>query len=174
MIDKLVSEIEKALENDLYFVALNTAMILPDVCGKAEYPTLGTETRYKQWLDTFMFNKERKYNTPTPDLNSKMLYDLRCSLLHSGNPNVNKKFVDKFTLKIHKDNGIYTDGASATEHIDGTFETSYTVDVRGLCFHLCTFAADYYETNKCKFNFINYNLFDADEYMAKLKIKTDN
>ncbi len=37
MIVELIQDIRKALENDLYFVALSSALILPDICGKAAY-----------------------------------------------------------------------------------------------------------------------------------------
>lgn len=38
MIIQLVQDIRKALENNLYFVALSSALTLPDICGKAAYP----------------------------------------------------------------------------------------------------------------------------------------
>jgi len=38
MIDKLIEEINLALDNNLYIIALNTSLTLPDICGKAEYP----------------------------------------------------------------------------------------------------------------------------------------
>ncbi len=40
MILRIIDEIEKALNHDLYFAALNLALTLPDICGKAEYPSL--------------------------------------------------------------------------------------------------------------------------------------
>lgn len=46
---KLIEEINLALDNNLYLVALNTALTLPDICGKAEYPDLGPTARYKKW-----------------------------------------------------------------------------------------------------------------------------
>ena len=39
MIERLVQEIRTALKNELYFVALSSAITLPDICGKAAYPT---------------------------------------------------------------------------------------------------------------------------------------
>ena len=35
MILRIIDEIEKALNHDLYFAALNLALTLPDICGKA-------------------------------------------------------------------------------------------------------------------------------------------
>ena len=47
----LTNEIEKALKNNLYLVALNTALTLPDICGKAEFPNKSTTKRYIEWFD---------------------------------------------------------------------------------------------------------------------------
>ena len=43
MVEKIVEEIRIALENKLYFVALNSALTLPDICGKAEFSNMKTE-----------------------------------------------------------------------------------------------------------------------------------
>ena len=52
MIIRLVQDIRKALENELYFVALSSALTLPDICGKAAYPTeRSTRKRYILWYD---------------------------------------------------------------------------------------------------------------------------
>lgn len=49
MINKLINEIEKALKNELYLIALNSSLILPDICGKAEYKNNGNRSRYVAW-----------------------------------------------------------------------------------------------------------------------------
>ena len=54
MIDKLIEEINKALENELYFSALSLALTLPDICGKAEYPDKGSTSRYQLWYDEYI------------------------------------------------------------------------------------------------------------------------
>ena len=52
MIIRLVQDIRKALENELYFVALSSALTLPDICGKAAYPTKqSSRKRYILWYD---------------------------------------------------------------------------------------------------------------------------
>lgn len=38
MVQRIVDDIRAALDHDLYFAALSTALTLPDICGKAEYP----------------------------------------------------------------------------------------------------------------------------------------
>ena len=52
MVIRLIQDIRKALENDLYFVALNSALTLPDICGKAARPTeRSSRKRYILWYD---------------------------------------------------------------------------------------------------------------------------
>ena len=52
MIIRLIQDIRKALENELYFVALSSALTLPDICGKAAYSTeRSSRKRYILWYD---------------------------------------------------------------------------------------------------------------------------
>lgn len=47
MVNRLVEDINRALDNDAYFAALSLALTLPDICGKAKYPTeKSTKKRY--------------------------------------------------------------------------------------------------------------------------------
>ena len=54
MINILVKEIKSSLNNKLFFVALNAALTLPDICGKAEYPNAEVGERYKNWINTYL------------------------------------------------------------------------------------------------------------------------
>ena len=53
MVDRLLEDLEKSLDNDCYFAALSLALALPDICGRAEYPELSSSSkkRYIQWYD---------------------------------------------------------------------------------------------------------------------------
>ena len=59
MIKKLITEINEALSNNLYFAALSLALTLPDICGKAEYPEKGSTSRYKLWYDEYIGQYEK-------------------------------------------------------------------------------------------------------------------
>ena len=133
MIDKLIEEINKALENELYFSALSLALTLPDICGKAEYPDKGSTSRYQLWYDEYI----GQYENPTfsekdidedldnnikeellktknmPYLSGEVVYNFRCSLFHQGNPNLDeieyekrkkkKCPIDKFVVVVEKE-----------------------------------------------------------------------
>ena len=52
MIDRIIHDIRGALNNNLFFAALNCALTLPDICGKAEYPSeQSSKKRYIDWYD---------------------------------------------------------------------------------------------------------------------------
>ena len=89
MILKLVQDIRKSLEKDLYFAALISAIILPDICGKVEFPEeKSSRKRYILWYDKEIGKYEKNPNDKVnmPYLSGEVIYNLRCSLLHEGNP----------------------------------------------------------------------------------------
>ena len=40
MMDRLIDEIYVNMNNNCFLTALSTALSIPDICGKAEYPNL--------------------------------------------------------------------------------------------------------------------------------------
>lgn len=163
MIQKLIDEINIALNQELYLVALTTALTLPDVCGKAEYPNDKTGARYKKWYDTFVADK---------NLTAEYVYKLRCSLLHEGNSEAHDHSDVKFQLMTNTySNPWGIDFCINTEitHADGTAESKITVYVGYLCTALCRAAIDYYNKNKDKFDFINYSIQDMSQIMGVIK-----
>ncbi len=172
MVKQLINEINLALDNNLYLVALNTALTLPDICGKAEYPNeKSSKKRYINWYDNhigrYEINPENeKCGINMPYLSGKIVYSLRCSLLHQGNPNIDGKHNINFSLAIEKKNkfNIYVDSASC-----GNDERTYRVSIRRLCCILWWTAEEYYKNNKEKFDFFNYCIVDIDEERKKIE-----
>ena len=70
MIEKLIRDINKSLDNDCYFAALLMALILPDICWKAKYPADGVTKRYITWYNEYIGN----YEKPTSKYDEDMLY----------------------------------------------------------------------------------------------------
>lgn len=177
MVQRLVDDIRAALDNDLYFAALSTALTLPDICGKAEYPNENsTKKSYIDWYNNEIGRYEKNPHQSTkeemPYLSGEVIYSLRCSLLHAGNPNVDnaqltKKnaslLIDHFVLKVEKkkDFDIYSDSSGISD-IFGQHRREYTMSVRRICLILCCVAEDYYKENKEKFKF-NYEILDWDK-----------
>lgn len=170
MIIKLVEEIEKALKHELYLVALNTALTLPDICGCALYPKLGTTARYKKWYSEYV-GKYEKFKEDTPSLSADVVYSLRNSFVHQGNPNIKKgtNNIDKFILNIQKEEILLVDTVSKiSNQYTGVTRTEYNVNVRRLCFILCNTAKQFYLHNKSLFDFFNYHIHDLDKQFEKV------
>ena len=107
-IEVLIDEVEKALTNELYLIALISALTIPDVFCKIEYGNGGGDN-YVKWVDNFVVDSfgikygDKKYlgryerdesdvgcnktlnekylNSPTAMCGDNC-YQLRCSLLH--------------------------------------------------------------------------------------------
>ena len=177
MIDRLVQDIRKALENELYFAALSSALTLPDICGKAERPTeKSSKKRYILWYDEEIgkYEKNPDDKDDMPYLSGEVIYSLRCSLLHEGNPNMkndglgNTQSIDHFSLVIEKAKPFdpYTDASIIME--DGNKKVrEYRMNVRRMCMILCNVAEAYYKENRNNFHF-NYEIIDWDEVTLHL------
>lgn len=84
MINHIVNEIKIAYQNGLYMSALSLALMLPDICGKVEYPKLCPGKRYKKWFEEYIGRYEKptvQEDTQTPYLSDEVAYQLRCSVL---------------------------------------------------------------------------------------------
>lgn len=175
MVERLINEVNIALENRLYLVALNTALTLPDICGKAKYPELKTASRYKKWYQEHVgqYEKSTKSSDNMPYLSADVVYQLRCALLHQGNPNVDTNTgIDCFELVIEVPQtwiAIYADCSSICEHADKTVTRNYRVSIHRLCLILCETARAFYMKNKELFNFFNYTIIDMEEETKKMQ-----
>ncbi len=171
MINQLTNEIYRALDAELYLVALCTALTLPDICGKAELPNeTSTAKRYKMWYEKHIGQFEKSpddNNNDMPYLSADVVYDLRCSLLHQGNPNVNqqKTNIDRFELIIQRFDGleICFDSSTVITHADGTSTRIIKVNIKSLCWKLCDAAKIFFEKYKDKFTFFDYKIVDMNK-----------
>lgn len=185
MVDLLIADLEKSLDNDCYFAALSLALALPDICGRAEYPHLATSSkkRYIQWYDEYIGQYEKppkkdENDEDMPYLSGEVVYQLRCSLLHQGTPNIDKEKIknnenkiDRFVLVVEKKNDfdLYSDGASVCwNHVSSNQFRNYRINVRRFCLIVSRVAKSYYESNKDKFNFINCHVIDWDQELDRM------
>lgn len=91
----LVEELEKALDAGLYAMALNTALIIPEICGALESPDgIATAARYKKWFDVYVTKAYTDY------ISSDEVYGLRCVALHHELHNDDKPSYDRIMFEI--------------------------------------------------------------------------
>lgn len=154
MINELIKEIAIALKNDCWFVALNTALTLPDICGKAEYPDYGDKRRYIEWL--------KKYELGIDNfIKASEVYALRNCMLHQGTPSIkgNGKNIDEFEIIINS-NKQSSITMGAIYNTPDKYVLS--VNVLHICQMLCRSAKAYYDKNKDKLKFFNYRVVSLD------------
>lgn len=178
MIDRIVKEIDSSIRNENFLSALALALTLPDVCGKVEYPTEGTGSRYKKWYDEYVGKYEKPpiiysdedpnkvVNDDMPYMSGEIVYSLRNCFLHQGTPNIEKERIreprcqiNHFTLTIAS---AMNGGSSSVSRNCFMSDDRRTLEINivNLCCKLCLVAKSYYKENKAKFNFFQYDLQD--------------
>jgi hypothetical protein len=77
-VDIILKEIEGALKCGLYYLAVTSALTLPDICAALESPAGTTNGQsYKAWYDTWLASKY-------PRIASEDMWVLRCAVVHEG------------------------------------------------------------------------------------------
>jgi len=168
-----IAEIRCCLSVKCYFAALSLALALPDICGKAEYPNGGNAARYIQWFNRYIGNDEKPksvysvYDKNMPYLSGEVVFNLRCSFLHAGNPGIDKEKikeeccrVDRFNVELgepfcSREASVSYGAGMQICHRECTF------NVIQLCNELCGTAEKYYRKNREKFNFFDYHLTEV-------------
>lgn len=165
MVNRIIEEIQKSLKQDNYLAALTMALTLPDICGKAAEPSLGTGARYKKWYkDNVVLHEKTSdpHGADMPYLSEEVIYQLRNSMLHQGNPNVDAKSIreeqckiDQFVLFV---DDPYDSGLSTVSYGKGLEITNRKLQVNLIlvCNRICEAAKEYYESNTKCFDFFNY------------------
>ena len=178
MLKRIISECQKCIDNECFIAALELALTIPDICGRAEYPRENNTTRYIRWYNTYIAPYEKPsapYGTDMPYSSGELIYNLRNSLIHQGTPNIDASRikeerckVDEFVLTI---GNPYDGGTSKVSYGKGMTITERMLEINivNLCKKLCATASGYYDENKDKFNFFQYRLQDVrrieDEYI---------
>ncbi|MCH5151552.1 MAG: hypothetical protein J1F65_02700 [Clostridiales bacterium] len=165
MVERIVNEVATGLRNRCYISALTTALTLPDICGKAKYTREGVGARYTQWLNDYVCTNQPFALNADADI----MYDLRCRLLHEGNPSIAKNKVKQFSLIIRENSPMGINEAVNVEiKPDGSkVWHNYNVDVVLLCEKICEAALTYYRSNKERFDFFDYRITNTDYRTAQ-------
>ena len=181
MIDRIIDDINKALDSGAYLAALSLALVLPDMCAKACYPEENrNNVRYRKWYDEYIgayehppWNERITEDNHNPYLSGEVVYNLRCNVLHQATPNIIKdeikidenNKIDKFILLVQKKNqyDIYSDTSIVHySNLPDSEIREYRVNVRRLCMIITRTCKGYYEENRNQFDFLNYRIVDID------------
>lgn len=180
MVDEIVREVNACLDNGCCIAGLSLALTLPDICGKAYYPQLGNKRRYIKWFNEYIGQfecDEEGAEVGIPYLSGELVYSLRCSLLHQGNPNIkeNEFGIVYFELIYRQQEGSHVFCGSSQAQIikdengnDKAINKELSINVRNLCWKICRLAEVCYKKDKDKFDFFNYNLVDTDYHTRNL------
>lgn len=75
---ELVDSVLSSLKNKNWYSALIVSLILPDICGKIQYPNKRSQERYTEWFNHYLIDIYKGF------LTANDCYALRCSYLHEG------------------------------------------------------------------------------------------
>ena len=103
---ELIDSIKTALDNKNWYVALVSCLILPDICGKIEFPTLqSTSQRYVKWFNKYLLHKYTRNvgseRTKHVFLSGEDCYAFRCSLVHEGTSDITTQRVQQALTNFH-------------------------------------------------------------------------
>lgn len=164
MIDRLVADIDTALKNGAFMSALALALTLPDACGKAAYPKLGDTKRYITWFNRYV--KHTGYtDSDMPYLSGEIVFNLRCSFLHQNTPNIDKNKIKTERCRVDEFALVTVDDLSygISSKVIGRGEEAYRelhIGIKHLCLIIMDAAKTYYQSNREKFDFIQYRIID--------------
>jgi len=83
--EDILKSIELSLQNENWYSALVLSLVLPDICGKLQYPDKKSQKRYSEWFDKYFGEEYAEY------LSGNDCYALRCSYLHEGSSSIEKQ-----------------------------------------------------------------------------------
>lgn len=179
---KIIEEIRKCLDNDLYTAALALSLTIPDICGNIEYPKISlSATKYKKWYREWIGKYEissESFDEGIPYESADVIYSLRCNMLHSGNIDIEKKCgIDNFELLTVPKNSCSCN--TSCREIEWYSDDkgrkiicsrSLTINVRILCEKLCAAATKFYYDNQEKFALEN-KFVDIDRRTRRIFLK---
>lgn len=153
-IHELVIQTEAALSARLYFLALNTALVIPDICA-AMSSTNGAASakKYENWYNKWARPKYTKrllaragsdfnFGPQESAINGRICYGYRCGVLHQG-----RSYHDYITgyWRI-----IFTEKQSRSdEPFHQNFaENVLLIDIDEFCYEIIEGYEDWYESSK--------------------------
>lgn len=153
--NNLIREIRSDLKFGNYLSALALSLIIPDICAKALYGRTGRDN-YIKWYDENIGMNYRSENDAMPYLDGDVVYQLRCSILHSGHYDLEnlghikeQNKVNEFKLYVDEES-CFVDSSASYDH--NTHYRTLEINIKKLCEKVCLVAEAEYNSNKEKFD----------------------
>ena len=173
--EMFVESIEDALDKECYLPALALTLVLPDICGAYEYPTIykkkdeykghkGQGAAYAKWYDEYIYkyelcdfsNSYLKELQKKTTLTGEYCWKLRCGLLHNGSLDIDdiwsgkniQDFVDfKFTVSKGTQYGHGGSASISTYSYKAEKEITIELDLVTFCKKILAIFKNVYLTN---------------------------
>ena len=164
MLENIIQDIILAKNNKANISALSLALTLPSVLSNIEYGKKTGGTEYKEWFDKWVYDKYYKQPPSENELINKAIeatkfdgfncYALRCSLLHSGNTDLEddkgRRKIDHFVLCTSETSTHEGDVSICDVSSTGTNNVYVSINVVGLIDSIVSGAREYISANKEK------------------------
>lgn len=140
----LLKEIEHALNNGLYFMALQSTLTLPDICGALQSSNgEANRDKYMTWYDTYA--KESNSNA----ISGRDCYYFRCSCVHQGISQHSKSSYKRILFLVPNNN--------YTMH-NNIINDALNIDIKIFCSNMISSVRKWEQEMKNNPNFIkNYD-----------------
>lgn len=167
MLDK-INDIKIAINNKAYQSALSLSLTLPAICSEVENWN-SEHQNYVKWCDTHIPKDRFISNIPgfeSNELNGEVIYQLRCSVLHSGTSNIKQKFgiaINSFSLWADESGQVNFGYEYQKKTINGKETFNTKIDLVYLVETLCECAEDFYNNWPDKTDF--------DDHVVKIEIR---
>lgn len=151
-----LTQIELALQHNLYLIALSNALSLPDICGALNSEdNKASGKKYEAWYNKYAFGKCSTH------LDGHSCYKFRCSLLHQGSTQDSSEYnKSKFSRILFLEPSKNSPFCFHDNIFGSNNELVLNIDVITFCKGMITAVREWYEEVNSIEPFIsNYNNF---------------
>lgn len=132
-----IDSIKLAVSNENWYGALFIALIIPDICGKIEFPIKHTNKRYPEWFDKYVRHKYEFGDCFQEDgtifMTGEDCYALRCALLHEGHQDLRTQKANEKIQRID----FVVPKSGINRHKINASNIEYQLEVDKFCLDIC-------------------------------------
>lgn len=161
-VNNLIKAIEESLVSKNYLSALTLALVIPDICSKIAYPKESRIwKRYSDWYDEYIYKyenpkSEKELAIMQNEIDGKMIYKLRCALLHEGSFDIESDFREYKEIKSNQAIKFMLTNSEVDAHLKfyegDKSQNDPHIEVRlsvvNLCKKICAVGENYYKEHR--------------------------